>query len=451
MTRRVDMGRVLELCRSSPDRLTPGHAVELVAALGGLARWWLCDAALARAAEEYPQLAPRLEDGPCLPTAPGSCWVVYANQDPSAWPLLRPAFLLPLRWSEGQPHSSQLPRPLADLAGRVARSLGLPTWGLHLSEQDGIDRLDLVGVAFDSESGWAPLAGGLILAGEGARPRPEVWATGRWDRWGGVAAVGGLEAKLRLAAAWGVREFFVPAEQAGAAAQVLGGQACRVSPLASGLRSPREALRDYLASLDAPPDEAAPLAARRDYYLRQPPHLPRTQGYYATHLLPEVAGRLRAQARAWAAWSPTHLVTVVSGSPELVLLGARAVGARRCLLLHTAEFAAEAERLAALLGGGGVEAVPGLFADDDGMLPTMRGLVGAFAAGVADGDLVFDLTPGTKLMTLTLERVARQDRPRSWLVYVRHDFDKARRKNVPGTERLERWPAGTAPPPEAPA
>src|SRR5262249_53784339 len=147
--------RIVDLCSREPGALPPAEAVELTGALGGLAPWWLCKEVLRLAAAEEPLFAPLTEWKPQLPSVPGSCWIVYANEDTAALPLLRYAFLLPLRWVPGVPHSPQLPSRLAELAQRVARSLGCSGWGLQLSAQDRINDLDLVAVDFDSESGWA--------------------------------------------------------------------------------------------------------------------------------------------------------------------------------------------------------------------------------------------------------------------------------------------------------
>lgn len=324
----LDAEQLLKLFRTHPEQLRARDASDL-AVLGGAARWLLCEEALARLAEEDPHY-----DGlphPRLPETAGSCLIVY-EVDPG-YPLLRPAFVLPLQWREGSGHDPGLPAKLRGLADRVLQHLRFEgtTWSLHRLDPFRSLDLNLFDSVLHHESGWAPLAGGLLIATRGGKPRPDVWATGRWDGDGGVAEVEGLPAKLDLARRWGAKEVFVPEGQACG-----GGEGLAIGKLYTGLRAPEDALRDYLAALDAPPALDAPREQRSSYYLRQPTRHPVALAYYESHLLPQIIKILRQQsAKDWRGWAPTHLVTVVSESPELIPLAARSLGVSRCLLLHT--------------------------------------------------------------------------------------------------------------------
>jgi hypothetical protein len=88
----------------------------------------------------------------------------------------------------------------------------------------------------------------------------------------------------------------------------------------------------------------------------------------------------------------------------------------------------------------GVKCDPGLFEDGEAMTDLMRGHVGRFAGSVQKADdLAFDMTPGTKLMSLGLATIA----PRgSAILYLRHHFLVDQKRAEPGTERLERWTVG---------
>jgi hypothetical protein len=154
-------------------------------------------------------------------------------------------------------------------------------WSLH--RKTSFQRLNIsyFGSLLQHDSGWAPLAGGLYLAHHDGTPRPDVWATGCWDGDGGILEVCGLEAKLARARAWGAAEVFVPEKQADGPGP---------GKLYPGLRAPADALRDYLAGLDAPPPPGD-FDRCRGYYLRQPAHQPRTREFYWSHLLPEIARR----------------------------------------------------------------------------------------------------------------------------------------------------------------
>lgn len=442
----VDSDFLRGCCGPPVDGLTLGRALEPAVKLGGLAPLWLRDEVLRLAAEGYPQFRTFWTRPPRLPSTHGACWIILANRDQDHLPLLRPAFLLPLRWVQGQDHSPQLPPRVAELAVRVVESLARPEsvgrsgWGLHLSSEDAIDNLDLSELDLDCESGWAPLAAGLILAAEGGRPDPHVWATGKWDVQGGIGAVGHLDAKLGLARAAGVTDFFVPTSLVKHAedwVRLNRADDLRIGELVSGQRNPRDALREYLAKLDAPPAVSDPFASRKAYYLR---HL-QAKEYYWNCLLPEIIQMRQEQVRAqWPTWSPSHMVTIVSGSPELVLLGVQAVGAHNCLLLHTADNDGLMRQIRKLLEEKAVQCMPAQFEDGDGMMVQMQDHVRRFAQATGESvDLTFDMTPGNKLMSLSLARLA----PRgSSMLYVRHRFNAELKRAEPGTEKIERWIAG---------
>jgi hypothetical protein len=60
------------------------------------------------------------------------------------------------------------------------------------------------------------------------------------------------------------------------------------------------------------------------------------------------------------------------------------------------------------------------------MVETMWQRVPSFAERVSDDRLVFDATPGSRLMTPALEQLARRFRPAAWLFYVRHRMEQQR-------------------------
>jgi hypothetical protein len=128
----------------------------------------------------------------------------------------------------------------------------------------------------------------------------------------------------------------------------------------------------------------------------------------------------------------------------LIEVAARALGVSQCLLLHTGgEMGKRAEECADHLRDGAkrIEAKPEPFQDDDRMPEGMWRRIAAFAEGVEDDHLVFDLTPGTKLMTLCLEQLARRFRSNAWMIYLRHTLKQGR--PAPFSEYLERWRAGS--------
>lgn len=438
-----ELSTTLDLCKCEPHRIKPGQAVELVRRLGELAIWWLHPKVLAVAAQALRTTWPQ----PHLPTSAGSCWIVFAQGPCPEWPALREAFLLPLQWRKDTADSQQLPAKLRSLARRAAHIVHHPTWGLHFSKDANLEQHNLAQIDdyVDVESGWAALACGLLLAAEGGTPSPVVWASGCWDPNGGVAQVGNLPAKLRLAKDFQVRAFFLPKTQLHEASRHLGPtDTLKLCPLHTGTCDPRQALADYLHCLDAPPppptswDDEAGLARCTAYYLRQPIQASSTVEYYRTALLPCIVHRLRQDVRdTYPGWQPSHLVTVVSDSESLVELMARVVGASAVLLLHTpdANQVARTKKVQSRLEEAGISCCAWQIRREEGMLDDVKHALRQFD-GVCPSQTVFDLTPGTKLMTYALARSAPAG---SWLVYLEHQYRNGRPQ--PNTERLIRWQA----------
>jgi hypothetical protein len=426
------------------EGLTPSSAAEVCARLGALARWWLDEAVLrlaARAPGLPPDEAAWWAEVPPLPAGPGACWAIFTDGAPGP-SLLRPAFLLPLRWAADADHSPRLPRGLRDLAERAVTALRpAGRFGLRLDDPLERDGIDLSAAGLDCASAWAAVAGGLVLLAEGGEPDRGVWATGAPTAEGGVGPVGDLARKLALAGACGARRVFVPETQVEEARAAAGGPG--VAPLRAGA-DVRRGLAAYLAELDAPPprDETAAGRERRaDYYLRLAGRdAGRADAYYRADLLASIVARCRAQAADLACPAAPRLVTVASDSPELVLLAVEALRPRRCLVLHTADEGGRTRRDAVLqlLAGNGVGCVPepAPFDDGDALPAELSAATAAFVGAAAD--VVFDLTPGSKLMSLALAlRVAR---PGDWLLYLRHR--RVGRYVRPFSERLQVWRAG---------
>src|SRR5205085_1163262 len=107
----------------------------------------------------------------------------------SGYPLLRPAFVLPLEWREGGVHDPGLPSKLHELANRVLSHLQLNSWSLHRLPPFREVDLAALNTHLEHESGWAPLIGSLWIAQQGGKPQPTVWATGCWEDNGGVQEV----------------------------------------------------------------------------------------------------------------------------------------------------------------------------------------------------------------------------------------------------------------------
>jgi hypothetical protein len=443
----------LELCRKEPGELRPGELMELRRQMQGLADWWLCPEVLTL----MQQLVGRAPRQPRLPTAAGACWVLFAQHRPRRFPAVAEAFALPLQWRRGDLHSPRLPTRLQELARSVARALYQQDWGLHLDASLGTVNLAEADGEFEEVgSCWASLACGLLVAVKGGTVNPRVWATGRWDEDAGVAPVKHLREKMLAACRHGVEEFFVPESQMPEAEGIdLGGARLKLGKLYTGTLDPQRALRDYLFRLDAPPP--AP-AGPEDvegfdrcvaYYLRRPRERRETTEFYRTCLLPTIIERCRAQRkRDWPAWKAAALVTIVSGSPDLVALSARATEVGRCLLLYTPHEQPAKDQTKAmtdvktLLETQGIRCSKAEFTDGPAMREEIPEAIRRFRdqEGIDPYDLVLDITPGNKWMSWVSDHAMPSG---SWRLYVRNDtLGPADRRPKPGSEELIVWRVG---------
>jgi HEAT repeat protein len=169
-------------------------------ALSGLDVWWMQRLAL--------ELYSQSEDHdywsqlPEIPLGPGSCWLLITNEDQSTYALLKPAFLLPLRWTKETKHDARLPMALHEMADDIRKTFSIDEWTLHLNlncrstVKPSLTFLSIM--KSDLSSAWTSLACGLVSALEAKSPMPNVWSTGAWTPEVGLSGVGGLEKKLAL-------------------------------------------------------------------------------------------------------------------------------------------------------------------------------------------------------------------------------------------------------------
>ncbi|MCS7167145.1 MAG: hypothetical protein RMI91_02705 [Gemmatales bacterium] len=435
---------LLNLLRKRPDQVTPLEWIELYRLLGNLAPLVLHDEAVRRIEKEVRIRFPMVQ----LPQDRGSCWIVMATVHPEDYPLLRPAFVIPLQWLKTEQGDPRLPARLHELSQRVRTELAIAfgepeyrEWNLHLHPYFAPPDATLSFRSLDDrlsfESGWVALAGGLYLAQHNGQPDEHVWVSARWCPQRGIQRVGHLEEKLALAAQFQVRSFFIPDEQENEVPQCYLPMICK---LPQGSNRLRDVLATYLSALDVRPAQpACDEASFRHcaaWYMRQLRPLEHCH-FYCHYLLPYLAEKLRQQFRQeHPLYQPEVLVTVVSPSWNLVPLMARVFGVRQCALLYTSDDARIAAHVAEvrnyLQQCTQVEQMMEIpfrmnqMAEDFLRLPVWQ-------VYPADKVLV-DLTPGKKLMSLHLYSAA----PRgSWMVYL--DSHQQEGRPVLGTERLVCW------------
>jgi hypothetical protein len=152
--------------------------------------------------------------------------------------------------------------------------------------------------------------------------------------------------------------------------------------------------------------------------------------------------------RDWPGWKAAALITIVSGSPDLVALSARATEVRRCLLLYTPHEQPAKDQTKAmtdvkvLLEAQGVQCSEGKFTDGPAMREEIPEAIRRFREqeGIDPGDLVLDVTPGNKWMSWVSDHAMPSG---SWRLYVRNDtLGPADRRPQPGSEELIVWRVG---------
>lgn len=447
---------------------------EVAVALGPLARWWLTEEALRSAADElesdwYTQRPP-------LPTQPGGCWMIVVNQDRSTQPLLRESFLLPLLWRRDLPHGRELPPEVRRLADNVLAALqdqpGVKDhrWGLTLAAEES-NPPDLSQLCFGSESGappeadpaesgFAPLAAGLLMAVADLPSSPHVWATGGWNPQSGFETVGGLPQKLACAAARGdVTDFFVPAKQKRDGEDTNRSPGLRVRPLTSGPNL-RVALNGLLAAWGREPDEDAELNSlvefHRSQYCRD---RSLAEDFYRRKILPRLtpAPLSTTSFRGAPSASPiTHGVTIVSHNWETIPQFAVVLGIQHlCILLGgSPPLHSKAQEAAQWFCRDGPESAicqvqvcsfryPSSTAGTtfrQELANSLRESLAEFLKDVSPEQIAYFLLPGLTMMKLALaEAIAA---PGSLLVCLENAYDEELKITRPGSERFITWRAG---------
>ena len=433
---------------NSPESLTARRAACLVEALGWLAPWWLPRAVLHRAAELQPAYA-AYQSLPGLPTRPGGCWALFAQN--GEVPALRSAFALPLVWEASVDDDPHLPGPLRERADEVRRQLPDESgtrWGLRLARPARERPIDLSGLGeslLGAGSAWAALAGGLLLARDGLAPSDRVWASAAWDETYGVGRVERLSDKLDLAAEWGATQVFVPAQNQPEASTWRDRRGERpearlLSPV-NGKPVAARVLEPYLDELGVEPGPDGAFDTCVRYHARVSRR--RANEFAWRRLQGEVVERCRATLLPEC--RPTHLVTVVGNEPSVVALGAAALGVRRCLLFHMGPIAdpiaLTLDQVRGHLEGQGMECVAAPlsgagFATQEA---EMREAVRGFLDGIRAGQAAFDLTPGFKSLSLALQAAAPAG---AWLLYCQHRQQGADNRVVPGSQRYDCWRKG---------
>lgn len=429
-------------------RLDVFDAIEL---FGGYCRWWLQEEILARhLRQELQELpAPTLAD---LPTRPGGCWIVMVNPAQSDYPYLRPVFLVPLVWQRGgQQQESRLPSPLRQLAERIRQETRLTGWQLGFPDNQEFQNTDLRKLDdWTWDSGWAALTAGLLLADAGIRPKPQVWASAVLDSQGHLKPISNPREKIAYAQELGATHFFLPDTQLDTVQRDL--PSGRISLASIDKRTetdkPASILKSYLQELRFKPSPTDSFEERRQFYMQpfQWNGEDRIE-YYRSHLLNDVAQRVRDLLPPELQKGPTQLVSIVSGSPELVWLTAKAIQATQCLLLCTELPKAPDAIRCGFDDPSTVEFAKFPEDPDEEMIREMARLLNKFVQQGPQVSLVIDTTPGQKRMSWALQHIARERFPETFLINItsRSERKDGRNQPIPGTERPLCWQGKSRP------
>jgi hypothetical protein len=275
------------------------------------------------------------------------------------------------------------------------------------------------------------------------KPNTTVWASGDWAHDRGVQEVSGLDAKVELARQMGATEFFVPELQVPELQPQVSD--IQIRPLTQGTKNPREALRAYLDRLEIPPGLNEPRAKRARYFEGISDDR-KAKRYYRENILPDVVLECSEPLRRELSGAGNiKLITILSKGFELARLALSAIQPAECLLLHDKELAADAEELVRQLNAERPDriVVPGLVSGDsrETLMNEFRREIARFIKEVQPETLVFDLTPGKRLMNLALYDALP---PGSHVFCIQDDFGEGTRRPRPfsGEKPVHHWRAG---------
>ena len=290
-----------------------------------------------------------------------------------------------------------------------------------------------------------PWQGSLIGVCENRRPNPKVWSSGAWHSDHGFLTIGDLESKLELAHRHGASLFFVPDSQLEAARLDSARLGIEVRGLQQGSTEVHKAARDYLRVLSVPPGLNDPIEERSAWYLSIDGQ-EEAEEYHRACLLDELVGRCRDRSPTIAALGTPEWHVVFADNVPLVEFLVKTLRPQNCLILHTTgptssddkTKSAEqtSDRLATFMSADRVHVAP--VGDVDAIWESTPSSVREYIDSAAPAQVVLDLTPGTKLMSLALAMNVAKDGYTT--VYLKHRFTPfPRRRRIPDSEQYMIW------------
>ncbi len=429
---------LLRLVDTELDALTPGRLTQVARAFGPWSVWILCPAALRRLDELFGN-SHRMDLAEA--TGEGRTAILFVLL--AEVPLLRQAIALPVVWRRAGAADDGLVLPFGD---RVSRSLDVPGWRLCAPEGVSKEAVELLTDAslVRWESGWVPAAIALLDVADTLEAPLRCLATGEWSPESGVLPVKGIPQKVELAVELGAERLLVPElnrEEAERKRAELGAE-LKIVSLSCRHRDLREVLRACKDLFPPAPRADAPPQEHQKYFDRliSSGQYEKARAYYQRVVMPRVAAALREQwLQQTGQQSADTLVTIASGNAASAFYSVVATQPDRVLLLYTQNMRQKAEEirdLVARFSRGLIARSPRWvfceFDSPDRLVEAQQGLRDQWLSNVPEGQVVVDLTPGTKEMTIEMYVSVR--RPGDRAVYIRHRSKEG--MAVPFTEKL---------------
>jgi len=280
---------------------------------------------------------------------PGAFHVLVASR--GDFPVLRPAFVLPLRWERDAEHSVKLPKSLlkhADDAVALYRRL-TPSrpdgggksirWGLTPNFPESAD-VNISGLDIDGLSAMAAMLASLRLADANLRSVGTVLASVAWNgkAW---SRVEGVAAKLDAALASGATRVFLSDDNKNEVdAWERASGTTGIVQFIQAESNPWRSLEPFLHELEAPPLPDASLEIHARYYARALAPRPRGDAgrdYYLETLVRPLAVKCESDPGVRGIRGPVCCLVgcIAPGIPPVVALLARLLRPQMVKLIHS--------------------------------------------------------------------------------------------------------------------
>ena len=398
-------------------RLTTNSAIHLDRQLGQLAGFLLNDAA-------WDTARVGTSDRPQLSQGIGCCWPLIGVRNLHWQRFLLPAFILPLQWLAGPNHDPRLPEAIHECANNVRQHFNTgasENYSIHFvdSAQPWPDLSQFDRNHLEARSCFASLAAGLSSLQQQVPPDPSVLASADWD--GQFKSVDLLEQKLKVAAKWKAKSFYVASTQDKVDDPQTKYPTLKLNRLgeSSGAAGPQKALSGYFAESYLEPDTNEWETCHRYHTAVRPLDRDKADNFYDKTLCHLIANRIRLNMRISKSIAQpikaTHFVTIATGQIQPIQTMVAALGIKHLLVLYTKapdDFSGKASKIAdqCLKIKGQLnrpKLVPFSYDSESENFPhdftaELSQAVATFVKDIPEQNVIFDIDRGTTLHKLAL-------------------------------------------------